>query len=187
MDKIIYSLIRSKRRTISVEVTEDASVIVRAPKWMAKREIEAYVYENSDWIRRHLDKASKRNKKADDRGRITDNELDGLAIMALAEIPEKVRHYADILGVTYGNITVKNQKTLWASCSSKGNLNFNCLLMKTPEHVRDYVVVHELCHRLEMNHSRAFWDHVGTVIPDYKECRRWLKEEGSVLLRMNRQ
>ena len=181
--EIEYTLIRSRRKTISVEVGEDAKVTVRAPKWMPKRDIKEYVDENSDWIREHQKKAQSRNKKADNRGRITDNELDGLAILAMSEIPEKVRYYADILGVTYGQITVRNQKSLWASCTSKGNLSFNCLLMKTPEHIRDYVIVHELCHRMEMNHSRAFWEHVGSVIPDYKKCRQWLKEEGTILLR----
>lgn len=100
--EIEYTLIRSRRKTISVEVGEDAKVTVRAPQWMPKRDIKEYVDENSDWIREHQKKAQSRNKKADNRGRITDNELDGLAILAMSEIPEKVRYYADILGVTYG-------------------------------------------------------------------------------------
>jgi len=85
--------------------------------------------------------------------------------------------------VTYGRITIRNQKTRWGSCSSKGNLNFNCLLMLAPPEVLDYVVVHELCHRMEMNHSKRFWSLVETVLPDYREQEKWLKGEGAVLLR----
>ena len=87
------------------------------------------------------------------------------------------------MGVTYGRITIRNQKTRWGSCSSKGNLNFNCLLMLTPPEVIDYVVVHELCHRKEMNHSKAFWDEVAHVLPDYEKARLWLKTEGDMIMR----
>ena len=70
----------------------------------------------------------------------------------------------------------------WGSCSSKGNLNFNCLLMLAPSEILDYVVVHELCHRKQMNHSKAFWLEVEKVLPDYKESIEWLKEEGCQLM-----
>ena len=103
--------------------------------------------------------------------------------MAKKVLPQKVAHYAEILGVTYGRITIRSQKSLCGSCSAKGNLNFNCLLMLAPNEVIDYVVVHELCHRLEMNHSQKFWNHVRRIIPDYREKRRWLREEGNVLMK----
>ena len=78
--------------------------------------------------------------------------------------------------MTYGRITIRAQRSRWGSCSSKGNLNFNCLLMLTPSEIRDYVVVHELCHRIELNHSAYFWAEVARILPDYKECRKWLIE-----------
>ena len=81
-----------------------------------------------------------------------------LADQAVKTIPEKVRYYAPLVGVTYGRITIRNQRTRWGSCSSKGNLNFNCLLMLAPPEVLDSVVVHELCHRKEMNHSKMKWN-----------------------------
>ncbi len=178
-----YSIIRSRRRTVSVEITEDATLLVRAPNWMGAGEIERFVESHSEWIDKHLTKAETRNVKAADNAPISDNELNALIILAEAQIPDKVRHFADLLGVTYGKVSVRNQKTLWGSCTSDGNLSFNCLIMKAPESVRDYVIVHELCHRKEMNHSKAFWKCVESVLPDYKASRKWLKEEGAVLMR----
>jgi predicted metal-dependent hydrolase len=85
--------------------------------------------------------------------------------------------------VSYGRITIRNQKTRWGSCSGKGNLNFNCLLMLAPPEVLDYVVVHELCHRREMNHSPRFWALVEQVLPDWRQRRQWLKTHGDALMR----
>jgi predicted metal-dependent hydrolase len=83
------------------------------------------------------------------------------------------------MGVEYGRITIRMQKSRWGSCSGKGNLNFNCLLMRTPDEIIDYVVVHELCHLKEMNHSPRFWAEVEKIFPDYKERRKWLKDHGN--------
>ena len=77
---------------------------------------------------------------------------------------------------------MRAQRTRWGSCSSSGNLNFNCLLALVPPAVLDYVVVHELCHRLEMNHSPRFWQEVGRVMPDYEEHKKWLRENGAELI-----
>ena len=85
------------------------------------------------------------------------------------------------MGVTYGRISIREQKTRWGSCSSAGNLNFNWRLIFAPEEVLDYVVVHELAHRKEMNHSKAFYAVVESVLPDYKSSRRWLREHGDSL------
>ena len=127
-------------------------------------------------------KIEDRNDKKKEIGALSSAEIARLKEEALRVIPDKVSRYADILGVTYGRITIRCQKTLWGSCSRKGNLNFNCILMKAPERVLDYVIVHELCHRIQMNHSRCFWELVEGVVPDHKECRRWLRREGSLYL-----
>ena len=86
------------------------------------------------------------------------------------------------MDVTFGRITIRSQHSRWGSCSASGNLNFNCLLMLAPEAVRDYVIVHELCHRKVMNHSPGFWKEVGAVLPSFQTHRRWLKENGASLL-----
>lgn len=114
--------------------------------------------------------------------KLTFEQIRELADKACVTIPARVEYFAKIIGVTYGRITIRNQKTRWGSCSSKGNLNFNCLLMLAPPEVLDYVVVHELCHRKQMNHSKAFWAEVEKVCPDYKAAKKWLKEEGSQLI-----
>lgn len=110
-------------------------------------------------------------------------EIQELADKARQVLPPKVRFYASQIGVDYGRITIRNQKTRWGSCSGKGNLNFNCLLMLAPESVQDYVVIHELCHRKEMNHSQKFWAEVAQIMPDYQEKRKWLKEHGEAIMR----
>ena len=117
---------------------------------------------------------------------MTDNKEnlnpDLLHNLALIDIPQRVRKYAPLVGVEYGRITIRMQKSRWGSCSSKGNLNFNCLLMAMPEEIRDYVVIHELCHRKQMNHSDKFWAEVEKIMPDYKIKRKWLKENGGKVM-----
>ena len=105
-------------------------------------------------------------------------ELDKLKKQARKIIVPKVERYAHIMNVEYGRIAIRAQKTRFGSCSSKGNLNFNCVLALMPEEIVDYVVVHELAHLKQMNHSKLFWAEVEKVLPDYKKRRRWLKENG---------
>ncbi|MCR5303362.1 MAG: M48 family metallopeptidase [Lachnospiraceae bacterium] len=128
-------------------------------------------------------KNAENNTKHEEIKKLTPSEIRALAEEALNDIPPRVSRWADIMGLTYGRITIRNQKTRWASCSSKGNLNFNCLMMLMPENIKDYLVVHELCHRREMNHSKRFWATVEEYIPDYRDCEKWLKKNGESLMR----
>lgn len=165
---------------MSIEITRDAEVLVRAPYEMPDSEIQRILNEKNEWIEKHLEKIEKRIDEQENQQTLTAEEIRELADKALEVIPKRVAYYAKIMGVTYGTITIRNQKTRWGSCSSKGNLNFNCLLMMMPLEILDYVVVHELCHRKEMNHSPKFWAEVEKVMPDYKERRKWLKENGRI-------
>ena len=175
-------IIRSKRKTVSIEIKPDGRVIVRAPYSVSERRIEEFVNEKSDWIEKHLKRLSEAKRNAPEAEKLTREEIHKLAERAVEYIPKRVEHYAKLIGVDYGRITVRNQKTKWGSCSSKGNLNFNCLLMLTPPEVIDSVVVHELCHRKEMNHSKRFYAEVLRVYPDYYKWNRWLKENGSAIM-----
>ena len=178
-------IIRSSRRTLSLQVKNDGQVIVRAPRHVTLQEIAAFVRKNSAWLHKHLEKVRKEKElnAASPVQPLTMEDIQKLADEALRVIPDRVAHFAPLVGVTYGRITVRNQRTRWGSCSSKGNLNFNCLLMLAPPGILDYVVVHELCHRKEMNHSPKFWAEVAKVMPDYKERQKWLRTEGSSIMR----
>lgn len=129
-----------------------------------------------------LEKVEERRKELKTIEKLSMTEIHKLADLALKVISVKVKHYAGLMNVQYGRITIRNQKTRWGSCSSKGNLNFNCLLMLAPDEVVDYVVMHELCHLIEMNHSKAFWKQVEQMMPDYKKHRKWLKDHGNEIM-----
>ena len=176
------TVICSKRKTISIQVKPDGTVLVRAPKWMRERDIEAFVQEKRVWIEKHLRLVQERQARVEKVEPYTEEELRALTKKAREVITQKVRYYAPLVGVGYGRIAIRRQRSRWGSCSSKGNLNFNCLLVLLPEEVIDYVVVHELCHRKQMNHSAAFYREVERVYPEYKRCRKWLKENGSMYL-----
>lgn len=98
-----------------------------------------------------------------------------LRAQANAYIPKRVKFYADKYNFEYNRVTIKNLKSKWGSCSSKNNLNFNLKLMKYRKEVIDYIVVHELCHLKEMNHSKTYWALVSSIIPNYKELEKELK------------
>lgn len=178
------TVIRSNRKTVAIQVNSDLSVTVRAPRSVSEKDIEDILKKKEAWISKHIEKIkeTKERFEAEPTEKLTREKVIALADEALKVIPERVEYFAKVIGVTYGKITVRNQKTRWGSCSSKGNLNFNCLLMLAPPEVLDYVVVHELCHRKQMNHSKAFWLEVEKVLPNYKEVRKWLKEEGSQMI-----
>nr|WP_027871043.1 SprT family zinc-dependent metalloprotease [[Eubacterium] cellulosolvens] len=180
-----YEIIRSSRKTLALQMKSEGQLIVRAPYRTADREIRRFVDQNSDWIQKHRALIEQRRKKEAQNPppAITRETLHRLAALAVETIPPRVAYYADIIGVSYGRITIRSQKTRWGSCSAKGNLNFNCLLMLTPPDVQNYVIIHELCHRKQMNHSHAFWKEVSQVMPDYRKQRSWLKENGGALIR----
>ena len=176
--EIPYTLVRSRRRTISICIRPTGEVEVRCPLRCSKREAEAFLVSKEDWVRRHLQAIARRPELP----RLTDAELQALAKQAAAVIPEKVRQFAPQIGVSCGRVTIRSQKTRWGSCSAQGNLNFNCLLMLAPEEVQDYVVIHELCHRKHLNHSSDFWAEVERHCPNYRTHKTWLKDNGSALI-----
>ena len=172
-----YSIIRSDRKTIAIQILPDGNVVVRAPKRIRIDEVRRFVESKAGWIQKHLSTRTTQNQE-----KLTEQELKSLRNKAHVLVTERVEHYAPLVGVTYNQIAIRAQRTRWGSCSSKGNLNFNCLLALVPMDVLDYVVVHELCHRKELNHSDRFWNEVAGVLPDYKARKKWLKDNGSNLI-----
>lgn len=172
-----YRIIRTRRKTIGLEISPDLQITVRAPYHLSDVRIREFVESKQTWILKHL--AIMQDRQAHDpipAGVISGKELRHMTEEARIIIPERVKYFAKIIGVTYGQITIRHQKTRWGSCSSSGNLNFNCMLMATSPELIDYVVVHELCHRKQMNHSPLFWKEVEEILPDYRNLRSRLRE-----------
>ena len=185
-ETIEIPIIRSKRKTLGLEVKYDGTVNARVPMRAPREIIERFIREHEAWIVRKRQEWSLAGNKDDMAGQHGVNAIDPSRILPAVEtkegkakirqyIEKQVEYYAGLMGVTYGRISMRNQKTRWGSCSSQGNLNFNNRLLFVPEELVDYVIVHELAHRKEMNHSNAFWNVVARYLPDYKERRRKLK------------
>ena len=171
-----YQIIKSNRKTIAIQIKPDGQVVVRCPKRMRIEDARRFAESKADWIEKHLAR-----RPPQDVAKYTPKEIEQFREQARKLVTERVRYYAPIVGVTYGQIAIRTQHTRWGSCSSKGNLNFNCLLALVPPEVLDYVVVHELCHRKELNHSARFWSEVEKILPNYHMHRKWLKEHGASL------
>ena len=179
---IEYEIIYSKRKTIAIEITPAGKVLVRAPKKVPEKEITTFLEAKEDWILKHLTRVQKENEKQAAIEPLSEEEIKALKESAKYYFPQKVEEYAKQMGVTYGKISIRFQHSLWGSCSSKGNLNFNCLLMRLAPELRDYVIVHELSHRKHMDHSPAFWKTVASILPDYALRRQNLREDGHDLM-----
>lgn len=158
-------------------------LLVRAPYRAGKKDIERVIRENKAWIARAEKKMNRSAEAVRRQGVLTADDIAMLAAEARKVIPRRVEYYAKLIGVVPGRISIRSQKTKWGSCSAKGNLNFNCLLMLAPPEVLDCIVVHELCHLKEMNHSKRFYDEVLRVCPEYRKWHRWLRDNGDILMR----
>lgn len=176
-------IVRSRRKTMTAEIEPDGRVTVRAPMRMPVRDIQHFLSEKSSVIEKHIRKRLAENDKLSETRPFTSAEINKMAEMAAEIIPRRVEYFAELMNVTYKRITIRNQKTRWGSCTAAGNLNFNCLLVMTPPEVLDSVVVHELCHRKHLDHSKEFYADVYKVFPDYDRCSKWLKDNGRLLIR----
>lgn len=175
MFEIAYRVIRSARRTLAIQILPDGEVVVRSPRHMSETQIRTFVESKAAWIAKHCKPVIAPSRK------FTREELRDLKDRAEPILEKRLQFFAPLVGVTYGKVTIRHQRTRWGSCSAKGNLNFNCLLALTPPDVLDYVVVHELCHLKELNHSSRFWALVEQVLPGYKVSRKWLKQHAAEL------
>ncbi len=166
--EIIYSLKRSRRaRRLRIAVYFDSRVVVTAPLFLSENMIERFVSDKQAWIvRRLLQFAQRPRQVLQFIGTYQDHKADALR---LAE--SKVAEWNAVYNFLFNAIQIRNQKTRWGSCSKKGNLNFNYKIKFLPSRLADYLVVHEICHLKEFNHSKKFWNLVAQALPDYKNLR----------------
>lgn len=176
-------LVRSARRTLAVEIRRGSEgnpeIIIRAPQRMKQQDIWRFIGTKEKWITEKC-RAVLVDKDEKEPVRIPDYMTDEwLRTEGVECFRRKIEEWSGKMGISHGRVTIRDQKTRWGSCSSKGNLNFSWRLLMMPEEIMDYVVVHELAHRREMNHSPRFWQIVGEYIPDYAVRKQWLRENGS--------
>lgn len=179
---IDYEIHFSRRRSIAIEITNSGVLMVRAPYGMPKSKILDFLNSKGPWITKKVEKLRNQHAAVEKLGLFSQLELNVIRKKAREVIPERVALYAHRFGFEYGRISIRLQKTRWGSCSASGNLNFNCLLVLMPVPILDSVVVHELCHLHHMNHSKAFYDEVVKMFPDYRACDKWLKENGGIFM-----
>lgn len=172
-------LLREKRKTLAISITQEGKLLIKSPIQMKEREIERFLEQKRFWIYKQTKRMLKENKNRVAR---SEEEIQELREKAREVLTKKTDYFKRILKVDYQKIRIGNQKTRWGSCSSRGTISYNWHLVLMPESIMDYVVVHELCHLVEMNHSPAFWEKVAEVLPDYQSARKWLKENGSQYL-----
>ena len=158
-----YQIVRSGRRTLALEMKKDGSLLVRAPYAATEKDIEELVSSHHDWIEKHRAHIEARSLPP-----LTVSEERSLRARALADLPARTARWAERMGITYAGVKITAAKHRFGSCSSRGGISYSYRLMQFPEEVIDYVVVHELAHRRQMNHSSAFYAIVAEYLPDYK-------------------
>jgi predicted metal-dependent hydrolase len=175
--KVTYMLRKSRRaKRMRLAVYCDGSVVVTAPVGVRQSVIDKFLADKTRWV---IDKLGF-FKGIDSKAIRTFSEEDYLMHKekALALVRARIRVYNKIYGFSFKGILIKNQKTRWGSCSKAGNININYKVLFLPKKLRDYVVVHELCHLKEFNHSRKFWALVAKALPDYLEIKNELRDQG---------
>lgn len=172
---IPVELQRGKRKTLVLSITQEGHLLIKAPLQMPEKEIERFIGQRRYWIYKQTKRILQENASRVVR---SEEEVQELKEQAREVLTKRTDYYKEILKVDYQRIRIGDQKTRWGSCSSRGTISYNWHLVLMPERIMDYVVVHELCHLVEMNHSPAFWKKVSEILPDYEERRKWLKENG---------
>ena len=165
-----YRIIRSDRHTLAIEIERDGTVLVRAPKAAPLEDICRFVEEHRGWIERHRRRQRERLLPP-----LTEAEETSLRARAAVDLPVRTARFAEKMGITYEGVRISSAKQRLGSCSASGRISYSFRLMQYPDEVIDYVVVHELAHRKEMNHSPRFYAIVERYLPDYRRRVALLK------------
>ena len=166
-----YRVVYSKRKSISIHI-EKCDIVVKAPLNTEIKVIEDLLLKHREWIVKHIELAKKKSALFEG---ITEDDIIRLKREARIYFKDKTEHFSRIMGLKYGRITITSAQKRFGSCSSQGNISYSYRLMLYPEAAREYVVVHELAHLKQMNHSKRFYDIIASVLPDYKNRKRLLK------------
>ncbi len=169
-----YRLIRSNRKTLSLEISRDLTLIVRAPDRLPKSEIDRFVSSHEKWIEKHLELM--RNKSGTYPDELSGEEIKALVEKAKKLIPERLKYYSELMGLYPAAVKITGAKTRFGSCSGRDSICFSYRLMQYPDEAIDYVIVHELAHIRHKNHGREFYSLIEKYMPDYKEREQLLKE-----------
>lgn len=179
---IEYKLIRSKRRTISLQVNSDAEVIVRAPQFVSADQINDFIVEKQDWLDKKIEVKRKQLDVLQGQKRHRADEwYKEKKKLARHVFAKRIAHYEKLTGLKVSKLRLSSARTRWGSCTFNGTVSLVWRLILAPIEVIDYVVLHEIMHLKHPNHSRTFWEAVQLYMPDYKEHRLWLKENGFTL------
>ncbi|MFA5155160.1 MAG: SprT family zinc-dependent metalloprotease [Patescibacteria group bacterium] len=178
--ELSYTLKVSRRaRRLRLTVYGDGSCSVTQPRWLPRRFVEAFLRAKADWLLTRLDHFQKfPTPLLGGAGRRSDYRQKKEAARSL--VLSRLENFNRSYGFKYGRVSIRNQATRWGSCSRAGNLNFNYRLIDLPPEAADYIIVHELCHLAEFNHSPRFWQLVAKTVPDYDARRRSLRSKLSV-------
>lgn len=170
-----YTLRKSKRsKHLRLRIYGDGRVVMTAPWWLSGRVIEKFFKDKSEWIREKLDGLKRVRPQA---SKFTREDYLARKEEARVLVEERIAHYNAIYGFPLNRISIRHQKTRWGSCSSRKNISINYKIIYLPQAMQDYLIVHELCHLRELNHSPKFWALVAQTVPDYREVKRALRQE----------
>lgn len=172
-EKIEYALRVSRRaRRIRLAIKPGGALLVTVPRAASRAQVEDFMLRNTRWVIQGIESAKKFPHTGSLKG--THQEYRAHKESARTLAVERMAHFSEVYKITWGKISIRNQSSRWGSCSKKGNLNFNYKIALLPPHLADYVIVHELCHLKEFNHSQKFWDLVAETIPYHREARKQL-------------
>ena len=172
----IDKIIRSRRRTMAIEVNKQAEVVVRAPLRVSDHEINMFLWRSRKWILNTQEEARSKMQQAAIKKSEDSRDEQWYRKHAAQIIPERVEYYASELGLKYTRVRISSAKRIWGSCSGQNSLSFSWRLAMAPVEVIDYIVVHELTHTIHKNHGKLFWRRVAKSIPNHRQLRKWLRD-----------
>ena len=160
-----------RARRISIRVNPRRGVTVTLPWLVSYKRAEIFLQENKEWVLERLEKNKQRSAEA-----LSSEEIERLRKEAKAYLPERLAMFAELYSFNFNQVRIKNNVSNWGSCSRKGNINLNLRLMTLPEDLRDYVILHELCHLRHPNHGKGFHSLLESLCPDHRKKEKELRK-----------